>query len=66
MERLLGTKTSQADSRLLRELFLQELPADVPVVIASNAESSSLSSAVRRRGDGSGSAVHRSGAHTCR
>lgn len=38
MQQLLGTTTTDVDSRLLRELFLQRLPTNVRMVLASAAD----------------------------
>ena len=42
MHQLLGEKASTTDSTFLRELFLQRLPANVRMVLASTAEATSL------------------------
>ena len=42
MNQLLGDKASTTDSTFLRELFLQRLPANVRMVLASTAEPTSL------------------------
>ena len=42
MNQLLGDKASTTDSTFLRELFLQRLPANVRMVLASTAEPASL------------------------
>ena len=42
MQQLLGEKASTTDSTFLRELFLQQLPANVRMVLASTAVATSL------------------------
>lgn len=41
MQQLLGDKASSTDSSFLRELFLQRLPANVRMILASTMDESS-------------------------
>ena len=48
MERLLGDNTKHANGPLFRELFLQHLPANVRIVLASLAKTFSLKELAER------------------
>ncbi|XP_037564860.1 uncharacterized protein LOC119444552 [Dermacentor silvarum] len=61
MQQLLGTTTTDVDSKLLRELFLQRLPTNVRMVLASAANKQL--SQLAELSNGSGFAIHRGGAN---